>query len=217
MCEGARSVMPKNRLEAFSDGVIAVAVTLLALDLPIPDAARTPDLGRTLGHHWPNFAAFAVSFITIGIIWINHHAMLRRIARVDHTVLLLNLLLLLSICLLPFSTALLAEYLTVSRGARLAAAIYGGAFLFMSCCFFSIQRHVLLRRPELLHPAVGEEIREQVLRRNTVGLAPYALATALAAVSPYITFAITAVIAAYYAIPTTTGDVAGEPGPRELP
>jgi uncharacterized membrane protein len=207
--------MPKTRLEAFSDGVIAVAITLLALDLPIPDAARTPDLARTLGHHWPNFAAFAVSFVTIGIIWINHHAMMRRIARVDHLVLVLNLLLLLSICLIPFSTALFAEYLTVSHGQRLAGAIYGGTFLFMSCGFFAIQRHVLRRRPELLDPDVSEEVRGEVLRRNAVGLAPYAVATALAAVSPYLTFAITAVIAAYYAIPSTTGDVAREPEVQE--
>jgi uncharacterized membrane protein len=202
--------MPKNRLEAFSDGVIAVAITLLALDLPIPDAARTPDLARALGNHWPNFAAFAVSFLTIGIIWINHHAMFRRMAQVDHAVLVLNILLLMTICLLPFSTALLGEYLTASHGQHLAAAIYGGALLLMSCCFFALQLYVLQRRPDLLYAQVDADTRRDVLRRNLVGLAPYALATALAAVSPYLTFAITAVLVAYFAIPATTADAARE-------
>ena len=86
--------MPKGRLEAFSDGVIAVAITVLALELPIPE----PHGGRSLAHElavrWPSFAAFVVSFLTIGVIWINHHAMLARLAQVDHRTLLLNLLLL---------------------------------------------------------------------------------------------------------------------------
>jgi uncharacterized membrane protein len=205
-------MMPKNRVEAFSDGVIAVAITLLALNLPIPAAIHGRDLAATLGHQWPTFAAFAVSFVTIGIVWINHHAMLRRLARVDHTVLFMNLLLLMGICVVPFSTALLAEYLTASSGAHLAAAIYGGSLLVMSCCFFAIQRHVLVRRPELLHEGITPEDRELVLKRNRFGLLPYAIATAAALVSGYLTYGITVAIAIYYALPRTTGDIA-EAGP----
>ncbi len=200
-------MMPKNRLEAFSDSVIAVAITLLALDLPIPNPASAPDLAQTLGRQWPTFAAFAVTFLTIGIIWINHHAMLRRLARVDHATLLLNIVLLLSICVLPFSTGLLAKFMTAPHGGHLAAAIFGGSLVFMSCCFFAMQRHVLRERPDLLHASITKEVREQVLRRNAVGLLPYAIATAAAAISPYVTFAIAGVIAAYYAIPRTTSDV----------
>ena len=201
-------MMPKNRVEAFSDGVIAVAITLLALDLPIPDPETTHDLAATLGRHWPSFAAFAVSFLTIGIVWINHHAMLRRIARVDHTTLILNVLLLMSICLLPFSTALLADYLTASHGQQLAAAIYGGSLLLMSVGFIAVQRHVLVVRPDLLHEGVTQETRLRVLKRNRVGLLPYAVATAGAAISGYVTFGISLVIAVYYAVPSTTSDVA---------
>jgi uncharacterized membrane protein len=201
-------MMPKNRVEAFSDGVIAVAITLLALDLPIPAAVPGRDLASTLGHDWPSFAAFALSFVTIGVVWINHHAMLRRLARVDHTVLFGNLLLLMSICLIPFSTALLAEYLTASHGQRLAAAIYGGSLLLMSCFFYAIQWHVLVRRPELLRTGITAETREQVLKRNRFGLLPYAVATAAAAISGYLTFAISLAIAVHYAVPRTTADVA---------
>src|SRR3954453_24498 len=166
------SHMPKGRLEAFSDGVIAVAITLLALDLPIP----APEGGRSLGHElarqWPNFAAFAVSFLTIGIIWINHHAMLRRLAQIDHRILLLNLLLLLSVCVLPFSTALMADYLKATEGEGLAAAIYAGSFLLMSLFFFGMQVYALRFRPQLVDRHVTPELRAAVLRRNAVGLVP---------------------------------------------
>jgi uncharacterized membrane protein len=205
------TAMPKNRLEAFSDGVIAVAITLLALDLPIPSVTSTPDLAAALGRHWPSFAAFVASFLTIGIIWVNHHAMFRRIARVDYAVLVINVLLLMTICLLPFSTALLAEYLTASHGSHLAAAIYGGSLLLISACFFASQHHVLRVRPELLHPDVTPEVREQVLKRNRFGLLPYLIATAAAPISGYVTYAITLALALYYAIPATTGDVVDIP------
>jgi uncharacterized membrane protein len=117
-------VMSKTRLEAFSDGVIAVAITLLALDLHVPDPAGPGTLAHRLAEQWPNYAAYMVSFLTIGIIWINHHAMLRRLVGVDHAILLLNLVLLLTIVVLPFSTALMAEYLRASHGQNLAAGVW---------------------------------------------------------------------------------------------
>jgi uncharacterized membrane protein len=203
--------MPKGRLEAFSDGVLAVAITLLALDLPIPDPNGDRGLAHELLVRWPSFAAFAVSFLTVGIIWINHHAMLRRLAQVDHRTLLLNLLLLLSVCLLPFTTALMADYLKATDGERVAAAIYGGSFLLMSVLFFAMQFHTLRRRPELLHRDISPEMRDAVLRRNVAGLLPYLVATALAAVSPYATLAVSALVAVFYAVPSTTADVAGAP------
>lgn len=100
--------MGKARVEAFSDGVIAVAITLLALDLHVPDPTSTASLGDALGEQWPSYVAYLVSFLTIGIIWINHHAMLRRLVSVDHSILVLNIALLACIGVLPFSTALMA-------------------------------------------------------------------------------------------------------------
>lgn len=99
----------KTRLEAFSDGVFAVAITLLVLDLRVPRDAQPGGLGHALNDLWPNYASYVVSFFIIGIIWVNHHAMLGFIRRVDRTLLFLNLLLLLFIALIPFPTALLAE------------------------------------------------------------------------------------------------------------
>ena len=102
-------VMNKARVESFSDAVIAVAITLLILDIPVPPSEGSESLAHALLQQWPRYAAYVVSFLTIGIIWINHHAMLRRLTGVDHSILMLNLVLLMSIVALPFTTSLLAE------------------------------------------------------------------------------------------------------------
>lgn len=199
--------MSKARAEAFSDGVIAVAITLLVLNISVPKPTPHVDLAHELAEQWPHYAAYVVSFVTIGIIWINHHAALRRIVSVDHTILMLNIALLMTIVLLPFTTALMAEYLKASQGQKLAAAIYAGSLLLMSIAFFSLQRHLMRAKPHLLEEHVTPEVRRAVLRRNFAGLPPYAIATAAAAISPYVTLAITAAIAAFYASPLVTSDV----------
>jgi uncharacterized membrane protein len=194
-----------NRLEAFSDGVLAVAITLLVLDIAVPDPHRTPKLGHALLAQWPIYAAYVTSFITIGIIWINHHAMISRLREVDHMVLLLNLLLLLTIGLLPFATHLIASYLKQSEGQRLAAGVYSGSFLLMSIAFAVLNRHILLVKSHLMDAKMPEERRRKVLSRSVTGLIPYALATGLAVVSAYVTLAMCAAIAAFYALPLASG------------
>jgi uncharacterized membrane protein len=199
--------MSKARIEAFSDAVIAVAITLLALDLHVPDPAAPGSLAHKLGEQWPNYAAYVVSFLTIGVIWINHHAMLQRLLSVDHAILVLNLLLLLTIGVLPFSTALMAEYLNASHGENLAAVIYGGSYLLMSLAFFAMQQHLLRAKSHLLQDHLTPEVRQAVLRRNAIGLLPYAVATVGGIVSPFLTLGICAAVAAFYALPRTTFDV----------
>ncbi len=198
--------MSKARVEAFSDAVIAVAITLLALDLRVPDPAAAGTLAHKLGQQWPNYAAYAVSFATIGIIWVNHHAMLGRLVRVDHTILILNLLLLLTIGVLPFSTALMAAYLREEQGQNLAAVVYGGSFLVMSLAFFAMQRHLLVTKHDLLDERLTPDRRRIVLRRNATGLTPYAIATVAGVLSPYVTLIICALVAAFYALPATTSE-----------
>jgi uncharacterized membrane protein len=195
------------RLEAFSDGVIAVAITLLVLNIDVP----TPPLpaGRTLGHelaaNWPVYAAYVTSFLTIGIIWINHHVMIRRLREPDHMILFLNLLLLMSIAVLPFATSLMAAYLKQSSGQHLAAAVYSGAFLLMALFFSALNRHLLVVKPQRLREEIPIERRRQILARSISGVIPYAIATALAIVSPYVTLAICAGIAVFYATPISSG------------
>jgi uncharacterized membrane protein len=198
--------MSPARLEAFSDGVFAIAITLLVLDLHVPDPASTGDLAQALGEQWPSYVAYAVSFLTIGIIWINHHAMMRRLARVDHTILSLNLLLLLFVALLPFTTALMAAYLQKTSGEHLAAAIYSGSCLLMGVAFASINRYALAVRPDLLATQVSRARRRAILVRAVAGVLPYAIATVLALVSPYVSLAICGAIALYYALPFASGE-----------
>jgi uncharacterized membrane protein len=121
--ESPRSgVFDRGRVEAFSDGVIAVAITLLVLDLRVPEPDGGESLGARLAAMWPNYTAYVISFIAIGIMWLGHHTMLRRLDGVDHSVLVLNLLLLMCFVALPFTTSLMATYLD-EPGGRLAAVV----------------------------------------------------------------------------------------------
>jgi uncharacterized membrane protein len=190
-----------GRLESFSDGVIAVAATLLVLNITVPALRRHETLTHALLDQWPVYAAYATSFITIGIIWINHHAMISRLRAADHAILMLNLVLLLFIAVLPFATSLMATYLRRSHGQNLAAAVFSGLFLLMSLAFSALNRQILFGHAQLLGVDLSPERRRQIFSRALTGLIPYAIATALAAVSPYATLAICASVAVFYALP----------------
>jgi uncharacterized membrane protein len=193
--------MSPSRLEAFSDGVFAIAITLLVLNIHVPPPHPGGNLADELGAQWPSYAAYVVSFLTIGIIWINHHAMFRRVREVDHGVMTFNLILLLCVGALPFTTALMAAYLKEAQGDNLAAAIYSGSFLVMSLAFAATNRHILFPKAHLLAVELDERRRRVILARGLSGLAPYLVATALAPVSPYISLAICAAVAVFYALP----------------
>ena len=201
--------MSTSRLEAFSDGVIAVAATLLVLNLVVPTPGSPHGLGHALGRRWPAYDAYAISFVTIGIIWINHHVMLGRLREADHSIMILNLLLLMTIGVLPFATNLLSTYLTQPRGQHLAAAIYAGAFLLMSLVFSVLNWHILLRRAHLHRSQLPYEERRRILTRTVSGVGPYVIATGLAFVSQYATLAICAAIAIFYALPIASGQTRG--------
>jgi uncharacterized membrane protein len=192
-----------TRLESFSDGVIAVAITLLVLDIIVPLNPR--HLGHDLGHQWPEYAAYVTSFITIGIIWINHHVMIGRLARPDHSIMMLNLVLLLTIGVIPFGTRLLARYLNEAHGSNLAAGIYAGILLAMALAFTSVNTQILLRRPHLMKMQLTPAARRAILARSVTGVLPYMIATGLAAVSAYATLAICAALATFYALPIANG------------
>jgi uncharacterized membrane protein len=197
--------MTTTRLESFSDGVLAVAITLLVLNIDLPQLNKGESLGHGLAGNWPVYAAYVVSFLTIGIIWINHHVMIGRLREADRTIMFLNLLLLMSIAVLPFATKLMAAYLRHTSGQHLAAAIYSGTFLVMSVFFSWLNSHILLvKHPKLKHP-LSVERRRQILARTLSGLVPYAIATALAVVSSYVTLAICGAIAIFYALPVGSG------------
>jgi uncharacterized membrane protein len=194
-----------SRLESFSDAVIAVAITLLVLNIDVPAPGSGHSLAYELAHQWPAYAAYATSFLTIGIIWINHHQMIRRLREADRAIVMLNLLLLLWIGVLPFGTRLMATYLKHSDGQSLSAAVYAGLLLAMSLTFSVLNRHILFAKAHLLHAELPYERRRQILARSIAGLIPYAIATMIAAASAYATLVITAAIAVFYSLPIASG------------
>jgi uncharacterized membrane protein len=187
-----------NRLEAFSDGVIAIAITLLVLEIAVP-IAEAGDLGQALVDQWPSYAAFILSFVTIGIMWVSHHSMFERIALVDRRLLFINLLLLLGIAFLPFPTALLAEYVQEGgSNSHLAAAIYSATMALIGVAFLLMWHH-LYRRPHLLVDGIDQSMVHGAMKKSLVGPIVYTLTIGLAFISAVACFVVYALIALYFA------------------
>jgi uncharacterized membrane protein len=186
------------RLEAFSDGVLSIAATLLVLELHVPDAGQ--DLGPALLAQWPSYVAYVVSFATIGIIWVNHHGLFVHVRRVDRTLLFLNLLLLLAVSLIPFPTAVVGRFVTAEHDSHLAAAVYGGLMVLMSFAFTGVWRHVT-RDARLLGRGVDavRARRESVL--FSAGLAAYVAGVGVAFVSAELSLLIYLGVALFYVFP----------------
>lgn len=210
--------MDSARLEAFSDGVFAVAITVLALGLAAPVPGRHEPILRQLTGHWPSFAAFAISFLTIGIIWVNHHTLFKNFAKIDRTLLFLNLLLLFFVVTIPFATATMASYLrSGGGGATGAAVIYQGVFEGMSLAFGGLfwwsvrKKHFKVA----FTPTAG---RAAVIR-FAAGNVAYLAAIGVAFVSAPASLLVSALVAGYYvfehtpARPPEGPDGAGGSGP----
>ncbi|HEY3007211.1 MAG TPA: TMEM175 family protein [Micromonosporaceae bacterium] len=201
-------LMSSQRLEAFSDGVFAIAITLLVLDLAVPPRESTPKggLAEALGHQWPAYFAYLVSFLVIGIIWVNHHTVFGKVRLVDRPVLFANLALLLTVSVIPFPTHLLADYLTAGANSHTAAAVYSGTMLAMGLAF-TLLWLTITRDERLLHEDVEPATSRAALRRFGLGNIVYAGTVGLAFVSAIATLVVHAVLAVYYCfnqLPTTT-------------
>jgi uncharacterized membrane protein len=195
-----------DRLEMFSDGVLAIAITLLIIEVHVPVAGKQ-GLWHALGHQWPSYVAYGVSFLTIGIMWVNHHAMFDRIAYSDRGLLFLNLGLLAGIAFLPFPTALLARYIRDSDNAATAAVVYGMTMVVIGL-FFTALLEYLRRHPNLLKPGVNAEVVRRAGRLTALGPVAYAVATVVAIVAPYVALALFGGIAVFFAV----GNRATNPG-----
>jgi uncharacterized membrane protein len=154
-----------GRAESFSDGVFAVAITLLIFNL-LPIGSSGVLSWRSLGAAWPQYAAYVVSFLSIGIMWMNHHTLFGHVTRIDRPLLVLNLLLLMGVVAIPFPTALVAEHLTGPRsaGGSVAAVVYGGVMIVISLFYNAIWEY-LVRHAEVL----GSRATRQVLRQSVPG------------------------------------------------
>jgi TMEM175 potassium channel family protein len=150
-----------SRIEAFSDGVFAIAITLLVLDIGVPQSAFD-NLWRGFADQWPSYLAYATSFITIGGIWMLHHGVFRRLRYADNLVMRINLLLLMAVSFLLFPTRLVAEAITSGSAERAAVVIYGASLLLISLTFGALS-YAIGRDPDLLEPGVtAGEVRALV-------------------------------------------------------
>lgn len=188
--------MGKARLEAFSDGVLAVVITLLVLDLHVyPEGHGS--LGQQLVQEWPSFAAYAVSFFIVGVIWVNHHALMTLVARVDRVLLFVNLVLLLFVTTIPFTTSTLASFLREGgTDARLAALLYGVSMEGMAVSFTVMLRHMVRR--QLLHEPVDAATGRRAVRRFGLGTLVYPVIVAVGMVSAPVMLLLYAALTGFY-------------------
>jgi uncharacterized membrane protein len=195
---GAAVDTDTGRIEAFSDGVFAIAITLLVLDLHLPDTKRH-GVWQGLAHEWPQFAAYVTSFFIIGIMWANHHSMFKSIVRADRTLLFLNLLLLLWTTLLPFPTRLVAAHLRAGgSNAAQAEAVYSATLTLAAIAFSLIWMHAV-RGGRLLAAPIGSPPAEwRSIARFSLGTVLYAATIGIAFASAGAALAIQFALALYY-------------------
>jgi TMEM175 potassium channel family protein len=203
--------MDRSRLEAFSDGVFAVAITLLALNLTVAGPGhgpKYPSLTDQLQAHWPAFLAYLLSFFMIGIIWVNHHVLVRSITKVDRTLLFVNLVLLLFVVLIPFATATVADYLTKNTwDANVAMALYGGVLLGMSIGFGSIFEWTL--HGQRVYQPLPPEKHWAARARFVGGGLVYVVAIIVALINAIAAFVLIALVAVYYIVERTPASPGG--------
>ena len=200
--------MDSRRAESFSDGVFAVAITVLVFNL-LPIADKTAGTGagtvtltaRHLGHYWASYLAYVISFLTIGIMWLNHHTMLAQVTKVNRTMLVLNLFLLMGVVAIPFPTALVADHLTGSDGsggqATVAAVTYGLVMIAISISFGAMWMYMAAHQAAL---GARRQVRTPRLStfRFVAGNGGYVAGTLIALISPVAALIIFGLLAVYY-------------------
>ena len=188
--------MEKGRLEAFSDGVFAIAITLLVLEIVVPHVEHPDELGQALRDLWPSYLAYATSFLTIGIMWINHHTVFRQLGDVDHRFLFINLGLLMCISFVPFPTTLLADYAWGGGGE--AAAVTYGVTLTITALFFNLLWRYAAWNNRLIREDADPQEVSGISRAYLPGPFMYGLATLVALLSAEVSAALYLAIAAFY-------------------
>ncbi len=202
--------MRTTRLEAFSDGVFAIAATLLVLELRVPP--DTTDLTGALLRLWPAYAAYLVSFLTIGIIWVNHHTVMTQVARADRTFLFLTVGFLLCVAFIPFPTRLVAEHVR-DEGARAAALTYGITLTATAVMFQAIWLYAALGR-RLLRADADDRLVRGITRSYLPGPFIYLAATLIALASPTASVVLYGAIALFYVAESSLFGGSRGPGAR---
>ena len=192
-----------GRTEAFSDGVLAIAITLLVLDLNVP-ASEFDQLWRGILEEWPAYLAYASSFLTIGGIWLRHHGIFARLAYVDRRLMTLNLLLLMAVSFLPFPTRLVAEAIQNEDAERAAVLFYGTSLLVISVLVSALWA-TAARDRKLLRPELDQAEIDAILIATTPSIGSYLVATVVAIALPYVA-AIGYLVIAIFLVLNVRGD-----------
>jgi uncharacterized membrane protein len=196
-------------METFSDGIFAIAATLLVLEFSISHGKDAPGLGTQLLHLWPSYLAYVTSFVTIGIIWMNHHHTVSLMARTNRTFLFVNNLLLMTVAFLPFPTKLVAQHLQ-GDGERAAALTYAATFVLMSVIFNTWWRYASGGR-RLIAEGVPDSALHAISRAFDPGVPMYGIVFVVAFFSPLGAVFLTFAIAAFYLPSAALFDRGGQP------
>lgn len=188
-----------SRIEAFSDGVFAIAITLLILNIKIPPAGSGNLYAELIGQ-WPSYFSFLVSFTFIGIMWINHHRLFTHIARSDDVLLILNLLLLLGVVVVPFPTAVLAIHLG-QPDQRPALILYNATYVFIAVIFNLLWRYASSAKRHLLSKDVDTASVERISKQYALGPVCYLICLGLSWVSAAASLALNFALACFFALP----------------
>jgi TMEM175 potassium channel family protein len=210
--------METTRLEIFSDGVFAIVITLLGLELQVPLHEGPPgrSLAASLAAAWPGYVAFLTSFITVAVVWINHHRLFMHIVRVDHSLLLWNGLLLMTVTLVPFGNAVLAEHMG-SADQRTAAMLYSCIFIAVTSSFNLLWRHAA-RGLRLLDHTVDRRTIRRISYQYGFGPALYVLSLGMAAFNAWVSVVADLVFVVFFALPLFSWGTSGsDGGQRDAP
>jgi uncharacterized membrane protein len=189
--------MNKARVETFSDGVFGIAIPLLVLTIGQP--GKYQQLARELADRWPSLAAYIVSFLVIGIMWLNHHTIFSHLERIDSGLFYRNLTLLMTIVFLPYPTGVLGEALRLGQGAKTAAVFYSATMAVNSYAWTALWLHASVGR-RLLRPDFPEAQRGTATLLFTAGALVYTAAIGIAFISPFACLAFHGLLAVYYAL-----------------
>ena len=189
--------MNKERVETFSDGILAIAITLLVLTIAPPsDYAHR---AHQLGERWPSYAAYCVTFAVIGIMWLNHHTIFTQLATIDRGLFYWNLFLLMTIVFLPYPTEVFGEAIRKGQGATTAAVFYSLVMTVNACVWSGLWLHASRGR-RLLKPEFPESQRRISTTLFSIGVAFYAISIGVAFVNPTLCLVVQALLALYYAL-----------------
>ena len=195
-----------ERLEAFSDGVFAIAITLLVLEIriPPPEVLAHPEaLVLALGDLWPSYLGYVVSFVTVGIMWANHHNLIRLVATVSHGLMLANLLLLLGVGFIPFPTALLAATLG-TPSAQIGVLVYAGSFVGLAIAF-NVLWYEIRRGRGVLRPNIDARTIAAITRSYRLGPPGFLAGFLGALINPALGMVVIVALVGLYLLPSSSG------------